>query len=126
MACGLTCVASLTLAACAPSLTEMREREPARTWQAPSTPPAAVLDCVQARLDSEPSRPWPFMKPMANMRTSREQTGDAVALIARGQVNNAMEFIISARPVGAGSTVELRTWADWPRVIGPVIEGCAR
>lgn len=113
---------ALVATSCAPSLTAMREREPVRTWSAAAAP-TAVLDCLQVQLDRESG--LAMFNPKANLRTQREaHEGGAVVLIARGSMNNAMEFIVTARPEGAGSHVELRTWADWPRVIVPVIERC--
>jgi hypothetical protein len=41
-------------------------------------------------------------------------------------MNNAPEWILSARSTGADTHVELRTWLSWPEVIGPVIDRCAQ
>lgn len=115
-------LSALAVTSCAPSLTAMREREPIRSWSAAAAP-TAVLDCLQVQLDRESG--LAMFNPKANLRTQREaHEGGVVVLIARGSMNNAIEFIVTARPEGAGSHVELRTWADWPRVIVPVIERC--
>jgi hypothetical protein len=115
----------IAAAGCNPSVVEMRERDPVQAWLS-TLPPAAVLQCVQARLDSEGGQGF-FASPLANLRTHVEEREGTHTMLARGAMNNAPEFIISARPTpGAGTHVELRTWLGWPKVIGPIVGRCAQ
>jgi hypothetical protein len=109
----------LLATACAPSVAELRDRPVDATYASPSSA-SAVVQCVRQDLDRQSG----ITNGLAYLLTATEQDGDTVSLTARYDAKYPV-FVVSARPDGTGSTVDVRAWATWPGRIAPVVERCA-